>query len=156
MERVIQLQGASIETGNQVLDILLTSKSVQCVDKHILLNCMADGSLLRDMDAMDLCAIFGNALDNAIEYEEKIQDLQKRLIKLTVRQAGAFRLIRIANYCEEQLPIGEDLMETTKADTQQHGYGLKSIRSSAHKYKGKMTLRQEEDWVVLSVLLPAC
>ena len=31
---------------------------------------VADGKLLNQIHVMDLCTIFGNALDNAIEYEE--------------------------------------------------------------------------------------
>ena len=38
---------------------------------------MADGTLLDFMDVMDLSAVFGNALDNAIEYEVQIADPAK-------------------------------------------------------------------------------
>lgn len=51
---------------------------------------VADGTLLDFMDIMDICSIFGNALDNAIECELKIADKEKRLIHVTVSQQKNF------------------------------------------------------------------
>lgn len=42
------------------------------------------------IDMMDICSIFGNAIDNAIECVEKIADQNMRLIKLTVRTQNGF------------------------------------------------------------------
>lgn len=36
------------------------------------------------MDVMDICTVFGNLLDNAIEYELRIKEREKRLIRLAV------------------------------------------------------------------------
>ena len=57
-----------------------------------------DGTLLDFMDAMDICSIFGNALDNAIEAVMKIKDKEKRLIHITISQVKSFVMIRIQNY----------------------------------------------------------
>jgi hypothetical protein len=54
-------------TGNQVLDVILTGKSLQCVENKINFTFLADGKLLNFMNVMDICSIFGNALDNAKE-----------------------------------------------------------------------------------------
>lgn len=65
------------KTGNKVLDTVLTTKSLYCNKHGIIFTCVADGTLLDFMDVMDICSIFGNALDNAIECEMKIPEKEK-------------------------------------------------------------------------------
>ena len=115
---------------------------------------MADGALLNFMDVMDLSAVFGNALDNAIECEERIAEPEKRLIHVSVSAQRGFVLIRFENYCEDTPNFLEGLPVTTKKDQNYHGYGLKSIRYVAKKYGGTVTIRMEKQWFVLQVLLP--
>jgi sensor histidine kinase regulating citrate/malate metabolism len=43
---------------------------------------VADGSLLDFMNVVDICSIFGNALDNAIESVLRIDDRKKGLYTL--------------------------------------------------------------------------
>ena len=80
------------------------------------------------MDVMDICSIFGNALDNAIEYEKKLDQKEKRMIQVSVFSQKEFLIIRIENYCEEELEFKKQLPVTTKAHREFHGYGLKSVR----------------------------
>lgn len=154
MEAEIRTYEAQNKTGNQVLDTVLTSKSLYCAQHGIGLTCVADGALLDFMDVMDLSAVFGNALDNAIECEEQIADPEKRLIHVSVSAQRDFVLLRFENYCEGDLSFSEGLPVTTKKDRDFHGYGLKSIRYVARKYGGTVTVRKEKQWFVLQVLLP--
>ena len=64
-----ELEGydAHIETGNEVLDIVLTEKREACHAQGIRPVFYTDASCLSFMNAFDICAIFGNLLDNAIE-----------------------------------------------------------------------------------------
>ena len=83
-----------IKTGNKVLDTILTSKSTHCQRHGIELKFMGEGHLLNFMEDMDISALFGNMLDNAIESVVKIKDRQKRLISLHVIQDKQFIRIR--------------------------------------------------------------
>lgn len=142
------------KTGNKVLDTVLTSKSLYC-DKHgITLTSVADGSLLEFMDIMDICSIFGNALDNAIECELKIPDKEKRLIHVTVTQQRKFLMIRFENYYEGKLNVKEGRIATTKKEKQFHGYGIKSIRYTANKYEGAVDIDTKDNWFDLKILIP--
>lgn len=154
MEEDIKGYEAQNKTGNQVLDTILTGKHLYCMQHDIGFTCVADGRLLDRIHVMDLCTIFGNALDNAIECEEKIEDKRKRLIRVAVYSQNQFIMIRVENYCEVDLVEGNDLPETTKANREYHGYGLKSIRTTAEKYGGSMTVRTENGWFYLRILLP--
>lgn len=154
MKETIRRHEARITTGNSVLDTLLTSKNLICADEQISMTCFADAQHLEFMNTMDICAILGNSLDNAIEYERTVADPQARLIRVLVRKEGEFLLIRVENYCDAQLVFRDGLPVTTKADQEMHGYGLKSIRTAAEKYNGVLEAKLEEDWFSLTVLIP--
>ena len=154
MKEIIRKQESRVNTGNRVLDVLLTSKSLICVDEHILLTCYADAKQLNFMDAMDLCSIFGNTIDNAIEYERTVENPEERLIKVYVGTRGAFLLIRVQNCCDVPVDLAGGTPTTTKADKQLHGFGLKSVRLCAEKYGGNLRLSQENGWFIVTILIP--
>lgn len=154
MEEEIRRYEAQNKTGNQVLDTVLTSKSLYCAKHGITFTCVADGTLLDFMDVMDICSIFGNALDNAIECELKIADKQKRLIHVTVSKQKKFLILRFENYYEGGLSYKEGTLVTTKKEKQFHGYGLKSIRYTVNKYDGAVSIDTKENWFDLKILIP--
>lgn len=154
IDRVIDRHELQVTTGNSVLDVLLTSKRMACLDSDIVMTCFADASDLGFMDVMDICSIFGNAVDNAIECERRVKDIDKRLIKVMVRTQNNFLLIRIANYCDQPVVFEGGLPRSTKPDSQMHGYGVKSIRLAVSKYGGHMTMEQQEEWFTLTALIP--
>lgn len=151
----IDLLNSKIETGNGVLDTILTQKNIYCSEHAINFTCMANGHLLHALEIMDVCALFGNALDNAIEHVEKIADIEKRLINLRLTNRGKMVLLRIENYCIDQSLTSDIIPETTKQnDDYLHGYGMKSIQSIAKKYQGNVSWKVEDHWFVLRVLFP--
>ncbi len=154
MEEEIRQYEAQNKTGNSVLDTVLTTKSLYCSKHGITFTCVADGTLLDFMDVMDICSIFGNALDNAIECELKIPDKEKRLIHVTVSQQKNFLILRFENYCQEALQYEEGALVTTKKEKQFHGYGLKSIRYTVNKYGGAVSIDTKENWFELKILIP--
>ena len=144
----------SIKTGNPVIDTILTRKNIYCIQNHITLTCIADGSLLDFLNVMDICSLLGNALDNAIESTLKIADPEKRLINLRITKKAEFVLFSIENYTEISPEFENGLPKTTKTNKDKHGYGLKSISYLAEKYEGNMTINYQNNWFKLNVLLP--
>ncbi|MCD8367562.1 MAG: ATP-binding protein [Clostridiales bacterium] len=154
MEADIRSYEAQNKTGNSVLDTILTGKALQCQENHIAMTCVADGHLLDFMDTMDICSIFGNALDNAIQYEQTLPDLERRSIRLSVSQQKQFVLIHIANFFEGTLDFEDGIPQTTKGDRAFHGYGVKSIRAAAEKYRGSCSVEVEQSSFCLKLLIP--
>ena len=66
MEREIRVYETQNKTGNQILDAVLTNKAMICQNKEIELKFIVDGEALSFMDDMDVSALFGNMLDNAL------------------------------------------------------------------------------------------
>ncbi len=154
MEKVVTMHEAEVNTGNSILDTLLTSKSLHCAEENIVMTCFADAHDLGFMDMMDICSLFGNAIDNAIECVEQIEDKSMRLIKLTVRTQNRFLLIRVENCTNKAVDLRDGLPATTKKNKESHGYGIKSIRKAAEKYGGCLTLEQQDSWFIMTVLIP--
>lgn len=155
MEEAILTQEALANTGNGVLDVILTTKSTYCIQNHINFTCMADGNLISFMHVKDICSIFGNALDNAIECVSQFEDTEKRLITLSMYRQNRLLMIQCENYSEKELVLKKnELPGTTKGDGSCHGYGLKSIRHAVQKYGGSMTLHAQDSWFTLQILIP--
>lgn len=154
MEQEIRSYEAQNKTGNEVLDTILTSKSLYCQQHGITLTCVADGAALDFMDTMDLCSLFGNALDNAIESVEKLPDSEQRLIHLVVARQKSFLWVRVENTYDGAFQADGTLPKTTKSDARYHGYGLKSIYDTAEKYGGTAEITTQENQFTLKVLFP--
>ena len=154
IERDIRAYESQNRTGNQVLDAILTGKSSYCLEHGIIFTCVADGSALDFLGVVEVSALFGNALDNAIEAVSKLTAPEQRLIHLSVTRQKGFLRIKVENRCVDDLVVGEELPKTTKEDKGLHGYGLKSIRATAEQYGGSVTLRAENGWFTLGVLIP--
>jgi sensor histidine kinase regulating citrate/malate metabolism len=133
---------------------VLTGKSILCSRKNIKLISYADAHLLDFIDVMDICSIFGNALDNAIECVEQVEHTDKRSIKLYVYTKNSFIMIRIENYYENILTFEDGLPKTTKDGGLNHGYGIKNIKSIAEKYGGHITITANDNWFRIMILIP--
>ena len=154
LEQELESYSPELQTGNSVLDTLIAGKMMNCRANNIKVTCVADGNILDFMHVADICTIFGNALDNAIESVSLIEDPEKRLIHLSVSPRKNFVIIQINNYCENQIKIKNGYPVTTKADKASHGFGLKSIRYTVEKYHGNVTFDVSKNWFELKILIP--
>ena len=126
-------------TGNKALDITLTQKSALCGQAGIQLVCSADGSCLEDMKHYHIYSLLGNALDNAIECLTQVNDASKRVITLDISRCRDMAVIRVQNYTPAPPTLRDGAIVTTKQNTEEHGYGIKSIKSIAEQYGATVT-----------------
>ena len=80
---------ALVSTGNEAVDIILTEKLTQCQQEDICCVPYVDGRMLSFVSPLDLCTIFGNALDNAIESCRAIPAPENRHISVKTNLRGA-------------------------------------------------------------------
>lgn len=142
-----------VESGHPVLDIILSAKSRECTDLGITLTCVVDGDTLAGMDTMDLAAFFGNALDNAIESASRIDDPERRLIRVAVYRQGGLGMVLVENSYEDDLTFSEGLPLSTKADVTHHGYGMKNMRRIILRNGGEFTVQAENGWFTVRALV---
>lgn len=142
------------QTGNAVLDTLLTAKDMYCQQHDIHLTCVADGRLLNFLSTEEICTIVGTALDNASESAEVEPDSEKRLIRVAIYSQHGFVMLRFENYCSSPVEFGSDGLPRPRGSGTHGGYGLKSVRTAAEKRGGAIAAHWEDNWFVLRVLLP--
>lgn len=153
-ERSIGLYHELVHCENKVLNTILAEKCLFCKNRNIDLSCAIDGADLDFVSIPDLYAILGNAIDNAIECVINFDDLDKRVIDLTISQSAGFCCIQTNNYCDEKPEMLDGLPLTTKSDQRSHGFGLRSIRYLAKKYGGDMVVSISGHIFTLQIMIP--
>ena len=103
---------------------------------------------------MDVSALFGNLMDNALEAVREIREPERRLINLTVEEKKGFLVIVCENCCEGERMILEGIPVTTKQDTNYHGFGTQSIRRIAEKHGGTAVFSLEDGWFRTKIVIP--
>ena len=154
IEDSISVYDSIVETGNEILDTILTEKSLLCAATDITFTCVADGKAVGFLEAVDLFSMIGNALDNAEEAVRKLEDHDKRAISVSIFSSHGIAILQVENFYEGDLRFVDGLPVTTKGDPNYHGFGLKSIRSTAEKYGGTVSVQAEDGLFLLRVALP--
>lgn len=154
LEQAINIYDMAFKTGNEALDVLMVEKLMVCENKNIRLDCMMEGQQLSFMKQSDIYALFGNAVDNAIEAVEKLADEERRFISVRVRSEKGMLVIHFENYYEGTITFSKGMPQTTKEDKRYHGFGMKSIRMIVEKYQGHFAVRAQDGIFTLNILLP--
>lgn len=152
IQKALAVYDDMLKTGNEILDIILSEKKMLGDKFSIALTCMADGGALGFMQESDIYALFGNALDNAMNAVKEIGNTDKRSISLIVRRAGNTVIIHTENYFEGDITFIGGLPQTDK-DKNFHGYGMKSIKMIVEKYNGTMDMSVSGDIFNLDISL---
>ena len=152
MENDIAVYDAVVRTGNELLDTVLTEKKLICHSKDINMSCIADGEQLRFMNDIDLYTLLGNALDNAIEANEKIADTSKRWISVQIQNKKGIVLLEILNPFVGSIKMQNGLPVTSKEDNLSHGFGTQSIQAIVDIYNGQMVIKTENDKYLLRII----
>ncbi|WP_373600458.1 GHKL domain-containing protein [Paraclostridium bifermentans] len=142
-------------TGNMILDIIINEKSELCTKKGIKFTCDINFSKIDFMKPIDLCSIFTNILDNAIEACDKINDEYiNKYIRIKGTIAKSFFIIKCENSKVNDIEIRKNRFLTDKKDKFTHGIGIKSIKSSLEKYNGELLFEDDKNKFVLNIYIP--
>lgn len=154
LENLLKTYEAGFKTENSALDAVLTKKALQCNDLKIKLLPVIDGSAVSLLKDEDVYSLFGNILDNAIEYLSTVEDESLREINLKIIERNKLLIIHSENYCPTPVKFKDDLPVTTKPDTDNHGFGMASIKYIVNKYKGTLSIKQEDESFILNIIIP--
>lgn len=143
------------QTGNESLDIILNEKFQVCKEKGIRLTPYLDTNGLDFIRPVDISIMFGNLLDNAIEAVEKIEEKERREIRLKISHRNRFFVIRLENpFVEMPLRIRGNLFETKKREGRLHGFGLGNVEQVVESYCGQMNIALENRVFQVTILVP--
>ena len=151
--REVNVYDSVVSTNNKALDTVLTEKSLLCAQEGITLSCMVDGEALDFMSGQDTYALFGNALDNAMEAVRKITDPERRSISLVVSQHSQLVSVHVENYFDGELHRDGQRLLSTKEVSGLHGYGMRSMELIAERYGGTLSATAVGDVFHLNIML---
>ena len=127
---------AAVWTGDETADYLINSKAAIAESSGVRFQSQVEFPRHTNIRSVDLCAILGNLLDNAIEAARQVSDRSDRMVTLTIRRIHQMLVIKVENSFAA-MPVQENgQLKTTKTEGGLHGWGLKSAQTAAEKYDG--------------------
>lgn len=134
---------ADFRTWNSVLDALLTEKNHRASTIGATIE-FSGNAAAPEVDPVDLCILFGNAIDNALDACEKLPQGERRYVSIEARTTESDILyVQITNPVHHDVKIASNIVQTTKDDPSQHGCGLVTMHDVAERYNGALTISCE-------------
>lgn len=153
ISEAVSLYDKTYQTESDALNIVLMEKENVCRKYGIQLSVIADGKCLSFLKESDIYALFGNALDNAIEASKSISQ-EKRYISLVISKRNSFIHVSVQNYYLGELKFENGLPLTKKKDKSNHGFGVKSMEIIVSKYNGDLSFQAKEGIFLLNIIIP--
>lgn len=141
LEQTAAALSFAAQTGNIALDALLNNKLSLARQNGVRIECEVALSPKFNIDDVDLCVIFSNAIDNAAKACAQVEPKNK-YIRLASARKGKFFMIVVENSQNSASPY-------PKGD----GLGLRNIQAVADKYRGALSIESKQDYFCLNVLL---
>lgn len=123
----------SCQSGNKLLDVMMNRYVLDCELKEISFEYSVRECPLRCLEDLDLVAILGNLMDNAIT---AASESEKKWVSLTTSVRNTYNVIVIKNSCDMPPQAQGEQLLSTKENPRFHGYGLKSVAKAVKKYHG--------------------
>ncbi len=142
------------DTGNKTLDIILGEKIYLCKKYNIEFEENINISKLGFIKDIDICAIFANALDNAIEACMKIDNDLEKSIQVKATYINGFAIIKFTNTKVNEIKFSDKRIQTSKDNKKIHGIGISSIKYIVGKYNGEVIVNYSENEFILKIMIP--
>lgn len=143
-------------SGDEMLDCIIGVKAGVMAEKEIRFQ--LEGLLAGGLDwkPVDICSVFANALDNAIEACEQLQP-ESRYITMNIKSTPQFWFIRIENPVKETVDTHSLFKQkdgyTSKADTNRHGIGTYNMKHTTERNGGLLKAESTGNTFTLEIML---
>ncbi len=102
---------------------------------------------------MDICSLFANTLDNAIEASKNIVNSLERKITIKARTNHNFFSYSITNTKANDIVKYKDVIISSKQDNKRHGFGLKNVCDIVEKYHGTIDIKYtDNEFTVIMII----
>ena len=120
-------------SGNKLLDVMVHKYVLDTAAKGLNFTYDIKSCNLKVLEDIDLVAILGNILDNAVSAAQNSTNKQLSL-ETTIR--NNYSIIIVTNSCDTPPLTHGDKLVTTKKNRTMHGLGLQSVAKALKKYRG--------------------
>lgn len=138
-------------TGNYAADTVISIKKAYADRSGIRLTCDGSFAWLSNLSPIDVCAVFSNLLDNALEGSK---DAVNPHISIKGNDHAHFYTLIFSNNVPENIKIKNNSVKTSKKDRKHHGFGLSSLNAVIRKYNGSYTLKCKDRIFCVQAVFP--
>ena len=135
-------------TGNSAVDSIINLKGDYARSRNISFMSKIKVNSI-DFEAISVCRILGNALDNAIEACERI-DIDEKCVCIAMHQLDNKLIIEIENTSP---PVDVNNLITSKKNKEAHGIGMQSIRQTVESMNGYVSCNYENGYFSIKIVL---
>lgn len=139
-------------TGNRAVDALLHQKRKRAEEGNIRWECDVQIPKGCGINEFDLCVLFGNILDNALEACGRMREDECRFIDIQAKAVKKCFLIEVRNSMDRAEKFTGGF--TNKEDSQDLGIGLLNVGDVVHGYDGVLNAEAGDGIFLISILMP--
>jgi two-component system sensor histidine kinase AgrC len=136
-------------TGNDLLDAIILERSSFAAKNGISIKCKGTLNNNLAVSDFDFSTIVMNLINNAIEYS---QQENFKYVNLEVYQDNNIEVYKVMNQIKDEYDIDSEIKTTKKADSKEHGIGLKNVERTVLKYRGEFSIYREGDHFIAKVV----
>lgn len=143
-----------IFTTNKILNSLLVKLHNDCIDNKIELNLIVEIPKSISISDFDICILFGNLSDNAVEACLRVDNDSIKSIDVIVKVVNNNFVLELKNTFNGSLNKSNGKFLTSKKDTLNHGIGLTNIESTIKKYNGTYEVEYDASYFSSFIMIP--
>ena len=140
-----------IEIGNSLLNYIINTKLQFAKENGIDVKAEIENLTFAQIGSVDFSALLNNLLDNAIE--GSLNSNNKEIVVNILRKRG-YDTILVKNKINNSVLKDNPNLISTKKSKEEHGYGLKHIKSIVEEYEGMIDIYEEDDFFCVYVVYP--
>lgn len=151
LTKKIKQTNAYCQTGNIALDSVINYKLTEAEEWNIRIEMEITLPSGIQEEIVDVIAIIGNLLDNAIEASKTIDE--NRFLFLKMKYKCGVLFITVKNAYDGIISCQNGEIRTRKDDKALHGIGLKSVRTVVEHYNGNMEIEYDEQVFCVRIMI---
>lgn len=140
-----------IRTNNDIVNAVVNAKLSAAKSFGIDVICLSSANF-DGIDDLDLCRLLSNMLENAITACMN-SNSDKKQIYLKFSSDNYNYTFNLKNTIDKSVISQNPMLNTTKNNKDEHGYGTKIIKDIAEKYKGRCDFYEESGYFCCNVIL---
>ena len=143
-------------TNNVALNGILSYRKVECEESGIKFNLSIDYPNFDFINYTDVCAIFGNAFDNAITACKMVSTPKPYINFATSAQNKmiSISIINSINLNQQLIPDDNEGFISTKNNHDAHGFGLVNIKNAVQRYNGVVVFDATQTEFRVTIIIP--
>ncbi|MBW9155797.1 sensor histidine kinase [Clostridium tagluense] len=138
---------------NKIVNSILNNKYKKIIDLGINVNINIYVPEQLNISQTDLCSIFANTIDNAIDACSKIQDKNASYINIKSNTDKGYFVYEIENSKVNQIKLNGPSFITNKKNNLIHGYGIDIIRTVVAKYSGDIDIEYTDNTFKITLII---